>query len=397
MTDDYLWDRSGTPDPEIQRLESALAKFRHTNRSGFPVPLAVPEEKPVIPSEARNLSSISASHLPAETFASVKPRVLLHLPSPPRLAAAAVVLLAFAAGLFYSMRPSIPQPSGPSWTVANLEGTPQIGPHSISSTNLAAKLYVGQTLTTNSFSRATLSDNDLGQIQVDPNSRVRLLQTGPDHKRLQLDVGTIHAAIWAPPGQFVVDTPSAVAVDLGCAYTLQVSPDGSGTIRTALGWVGFHLNGRDSFIPAGAMCSTRPKVGPGTPYFEDASPSFREALHSFDQSDPSSDAASAALETVLAQARPRDALTLWHLLSRTTGLAREKVFSRLATLVPLPPNVTRQGILQLDSHMLDLYWNALDLGDISLWRLFEQNAAPNFSPASSLPVVKKQLLLKQSP
>ena len=26
---DYLWDRSGEPDPEIQRLESLLAEFQH--------------------------------------------------------------------------------------------------------------------------------------------------------------------------------------------------------------------------------------------------------------------------------------------------------------------------------------------------------------------------------
>ena len=28
LTQDYLWDRSGTPDPEIERLESLLAQFR---------------------------------------------------------------------------------------------------------------------------------------------------------------------------------------------------------------------------------------------------------------------------------------------------------------------------------------------------------------------------------
>src|SRR5437879_2168522 len=27
--DDYLWDGSGEPDPEIQRLEALLGKFRH--------------------------------------------------------------------------------------------------------------------------------------------------------------------------------------------------------------------------------------------------------------------------------------------------------------------------------------------------------------------------------
>ena len=73
---------------------------------------------------------------------------------------------------------------------------------------------------------------------------------GTGLKRVALDHGTIHAFIWAPPGQFVVDTPSARAVDLGCSYTLQVDASGAGLVRTALGWVGFQLNGRESFIPA---------------------------------------------------------------------------------------------------------------------------------------------------
>src|SRR3974390_391666 len=38
---DYLWDGTGTPDPEIQRLESLLAEFRHDGR-----PLVLPETLP---------------------------------------------------------------------------------------------------------------------------------------------------------------------------------------------------------------------------------------------------------------------------------------------------------------------------------------------------------------
>ena len=271
---------------------------------------------------------------------------------------------------------------------------PQIESQSLSAHQSTAKLYVGQTLTTNSSSRASLSEDDLGQIQIDPNSRVRLLQSGPNHKHLQLDVGTIHAAIWAPPGEFVVDTPSAIAVDLGCAYTLHVTPDGSGTIRTTLGWVGFHLNGRDSFIPAGAMCSTRPKVGPGTPYFEDATESFREALHAFDQSEPSIDAASTALATILSQARAKDGLTLWHLLSRTSVDERAQVYQRFAFSF-LRRTVSRaNGILALDPHMLDLYWNALDLGDISIWRFWEQSSEPHDPRCLTTP--EKSTLLKKT-
>jgi hypothetical protein len=364
MNDDYLWDRSGTPDPEIQRLESLLADFRHAD-----LPLV----------------------LPAETSAAaMRPRgLLIQMPWLPGLAAAAVVLLALGAVAFFSLRPTNPPDAGPGWSVANLEGAPQIGSRTISSNASANKLRVGQTLTTNSTSRASLSDNDLGEIKIDPNSRVRLLQTDADHKRIQLEVGTIHAAIWAPAGQFVVDTPSAVAVDLGCAYTLQVAPDGSGTIRTTLGWVGFHLNNRDSFIPAGAMCLTRPKIGPGTPYFEDAPQSFRDALSLFDETEQSTDAGSKQLDTILSQARSRDGLTLWHLLSRTTGPERAQVYARFAALVPPPPGVTREGILALDPSMLDLYWNALNLGDISIWRYWEQSSEPHSSSASQQTPQKK--------
>jgi hypothetical protein len=370
MNDAYLWDGSGEPDPELQRLESLLSQFRHRE-----IPFALPLEAPA------KLGSLHS--------------LLFQRPWIPRFAAVTVVVLALIAGAILSFRPTPVSPSGPGWAVARLDGTPQIGTQFMTGQS-PAKLRVGQTLETNSTSRASISDTDLGEIKVDPNSRLRLLQTDDHHKRMQLDLGTIHAMIWAPPGEFVVDTPSAVAVDLGCTYTLQVAPDGSGTIRTTLGWVGFHLNGRESFIPAGAMCPTRPKVGPGTPYFEDASESFRTALSELDFTSQSPEARAASLETILSQARAKDGLTLWHLLSRTTGAERAQVYDRFATLVSPPPGVTRDGVLDLDQSMLDLWWNVLNLGDIYLWRYWEQSTSPRPYPPSQL-LQKKQLLLKKTP
>src|SRR5271170_1476008 len=162
MTNDYLWDSSGTPDPELQRLESLLAEFRHAER-----PLALEAEIPRAQLKARG--------------------ILLHMPWTARLASAAVILLALGLGIFFARQTNNPVEYSPGWDIGNLEGSPQIGSQSISANQSTAKLYVGQTLTTNSASRASLSENDLGEIQIDPNSRVRLLQTGPDHKRLQLD------------------------------------------------------------------------------------------------------------------------------------------------------------------------------------------------------------------
>jgi hypothetical protein len=228
-------------------------------------------------------------------------------------------------------------------------------------------------LETDSTSRVKIRAEQTGEIDVEPGTRLRVLASRPGLQRLELQKGTIHVTIWAEPGRFVVDTPSAVAVDLGCAYTLTVDSSGNGLLRTAMGWVGFRLENREAFIPAGAACFTTKKTGPGTPYFEDAAPVFRHALPLLDVSGASDEDRASALHAVLAHAREHDALTLWHLLSRVPVDDRGLVYDRLAVLAPPPSSVTREGILRLDQQMLDLWWNELGLGDISLWRHWERS------------------------
>ena len=64
---------------------------------------------------------------------------------------------------------------------------------------------------------------------------------------------------------------------------------------------------------------------------------------------------SAAVEVVLAEARPRDTLTLWHLLSRVESPDRGRVFDRMVELTPLPAGVTRERALALDPETLKLW------------------------------------------
>jgi hypothetical protein len=161
-------------------------------------------------------------------------------------------------------------------------------------------------------------------------------------------------------------------VDLGCAYTLQVDDSGAGMLKTTLGWVGFKLSDREAFIPAGAVCATRPKVGPGTPYFEDASAPFCEALEKFDFGAGAAEQRSTEIGVIVREARERDALTLWHLLARVDEGDRGRVYDKLAALVPPPTGVTREGIMRRDQAMLDAWWDQLGLGNVSLWRKWER-------------------------
>jgi hypothetical protein len=361
MKDDYLWDGSGEPDPEIQRLESVLGRFRHRRPAPeFQEPLGFWERL----------------------------RIGFRLP---RLAVVAAVLL-LVVGTWLAWRRVKPwggagpnagtnrasetaQPR-PAWQVARVEGTVKVG-----SANLReiGRFPLGEWLETEAASRARISVATIGEVEVEPNTRLQLVEARSGQHRLALAHGTIHASIWAPPRQFFVETPSAVAVDLGCAYTLQVDDRGAGLLRVTFGWVGFELGGRESFIPAGALCKTRVGIGPGTPYYEDASGPFRTALEKLDFEAGPPEARAGVLSIVLAQARKRDALTLWHLLSRLSGPERGRVYARLAALVPPPAGVTREGIRRGDKHMLDTWWDQLGLGDTAWWRLWKRGWPP---PAS---------------
>jgi hypothetical protein len=210
------------------------------------------------------------------------------------------------------------------------------------------RIAVGELLETDASSRLKLNVGAIGVVDVEPNTRIRLLAARSAEQRLALEHGEITATISAPPRLFLVNTSSSTVVDLGCKYTMKVDDAGSGKLRVTLGWASLEWAGRESLVPAGASCDTRPNVGPGTPSFDDASLRLTEALTSFDFDQ----GGSAALDAVLAESRVRDTLTLWHLLSRVDVVDRARVYERIVALTPLPSGVTQEKALQLDPDTL---------------------------------------------
>ena len=394
---DYLWDPSQPPAEndrsaaDVQRLENALSRF--AAKTTF------------IPHQTADALT---GALRANRWTDFMQ--LAFLRGRMQVACASVALL-IVLGFYFSWNSRTPV--GSPWTVARISGSPRIGDTDLTS---RAQFHPGQILSTDAASQARIEVEDLGEISVAQDSRVRLLSAGAAAGTLGLDQGTIHAMIWAPPRRFTVRTPAADAVDLGCSYTLHVSPAGEGWLRVSMGWVAFtdpQEAGRESFIPVGAMCLLKPhnQVAPtgsaeqaqpnvatnsassiGTPFYEDASASFRNALQQFDfrdsQAQPavnqsSQEQRSTALRALLSEARQRDALTLWHLLARTDAGDRAAVYDRLAALVPPPTGVVRETLLSADPalagprrQMRDLWWNALGLRDTDWWRYWERSAPP---------------------
>ncbi len=332
---DYLWDRGGTPDPEVEEIEALLGRLAQTDPPP-PLNFAV---------------NVPPRRRPIAAFVT--------------LAAAAVIVMSLVSVSWWTMR----HPA-PGFAVLRTAGTPRVG--SVAVTH-QAELHIGSWLETPGDARAMVDIGNIGRVDIEPNSRIGAVSTKAGDYRLHLSRGTMHALIWAPPGQFSVDTPSSTAIDLGCAYTLTVGDDGDGLVRVTTGWVGFEWQGRESFIPAGAVCRTRRGLGPGTPHFDDTTERFRASLDTIDFGDRSQAALKAmALDAVLADARPRDAVSLWHLLTRVDASSRDRVFNRLAEFVPPPKEVTLDGIRGGRRDMLDLWWNQLGLDTASWWRTWKQ-------------------------
>ncbi len=239
------------------------------------------------------------------------------------------------------------------WQVETISGILKTGNETIADKGVLA---VGETLETDENSRARVEVANIGQIEIAPNSRVQLIKTDASEHRISLEKGVLQATILAPPRLFIVDTPSAVAVDLGCAYTLEVDDEGDSKLHVTSGFVALERDERESIVPAGAMAITKKGKGLGTPFAEDASPAFRDALYKFDFEN----GGEKSLQTILKNPNVKTSVTLWHLLSRVPANERERVFNKLVSVVKMPDGVTKKGILQLDADMLKVWRLALE-------------------------------------
>ncbi len=240
-----------------------------------------------------------------------------------------------------------------SWKIEQIVIDPSTGEVKVIKTD---RFAVGELIETDSASHVKIQVGAIGEVVIDPRSRVRLIEASLTEHRIALDRGRLKAHITAPPRLFFVDTPSAQAIDLGCEYTLEVDDAGSSLLHVTMGTVALEWRGREVVVPRYAMCETRPGQGAGTPYYETATDRLRDALARFDFEN----GGDAALAIIFEEADERDTFTLWNLLARVNDAQRNRIFDQMVKLVGLPRGVTREGVMRLDEGMLKLWEDDLD-------------------------------------
>ena len=251
--------------------------------------------------------------------------------------------------------------SSPSfWEVESLKGSPTAGNEKISGTG---SLPTGEWLKTDSHSSARLEAGLAGEVDVNPGSALKLLDTmEPDYK-IYLQSGKITANTPGSPKMLSVVTPSASSLDLGGNYSIEVNKNGSTLFSVTSGSIIIQSGGEDEIVPAGAVCNTVKDKEPGTPYRLSAGEEFKEALSKLDFGNATEE----VLTTLLDNAGRQDALSLWYLLRDADPGDVRPIYDKLAEFVNPPDGVTFKGIKDGNNTMLLKWWDKLGYGSKSLW------------------------------
>ena len=283
----------------------------------------------------------------------VRPMIIRGHPIASRAVAVAAIVLSIMGG---AVTGTVLRYRAPiQWEVSSISGVPTVAGASLTD---AGRLGAGEWLVTDSVSSARLAIGGIGTAEVGPNSRVRLDRGRSTEHRLTLEQGSIYAFVDAPPRLFFIETPTALATDLGCAYIMEVDSAGVTRIWVTSGWVEFKTGERVSLVAAGLVAEIDADGNPGTPYPRGIAEEGHAALvrldgGSNDASDLEMLVAAMYPQSLAAPARAPTTITLWHLLQRLDGELRTSVFEALSAISPPPVDVTREGILSLNRPMLE--------------------------------------------
>lgn len=311
----YLWDRSAPADGDAVEIEQALGNLAFT-------PAA---------EQADVFRKTSARRRPLATGL---------------LLAASLLITAGVGAHFWRLS----WPAGQPWTVTR---------------GATSSLAVGSTLETRASEDATVRIARIGTMNVRPGSSLSLATTTSSRHRIDLSRGVLDVRTWAPPGRFVVRTPAGDVVDLGCVFQLEVD-GGRAIVHVQSGWVQLDNAHGESLIPAGASSIMTADRRALVPVYDDASAAFSAAVRRMETASSATDP-SAAVATIVKEARTRDVYTLLTLAARGSGNDRTALVARAAELSPPPAGVSAASVAAGDNDALWKWADSLPLPPVKSW------------------------------
>ncbi len=242
----------------------------------------------------------------------------------------------------------------PQWEVVNLSGSPSIKG---SSRNIVVEkssiLEDDDLLSTNQNSKAVIKIPDVGEIYLNPNSKLK--RNGGDGEIAVTSGGVDVVKKKGSKKSFPVQIFSAIIEDYNAgSYSIKVNDD-SAIVYSMTASLLISSGDREVHLIPEYMCEINQKSQIGIPYSISASEEFVNAVNDF-----SLQANEERLNIILLQSEKKDALTLFNILPMVEKGSRDIVINKLHSLVRIPKDVSPHQVANLNKGDLEKWLKAIE-------------------------------------
>lgn len=240
------------------------------------------------------------------------------------LASAAVVLLIVSVVLLSSASKNILSVEEMSnWKLVNMKGGAFVNGV------LSDKVNVGDWIQTDSVSSVVLKIANVGDISIEPNTKVRFIQSDGNISKMEVLYGTVNTST-SQPDKFVLQSSNLKVQDKGGSYSFKVDDKGNGVIYVNSGIANVESGNKSAVVTDGTFIMYKPEFGVGTPFRKDSKPEFQDALFQYDFNN----GGAPSIYYAMANAGPEDYSSLLNLIPRVDDRTKYLVLNKLNKLSP---------------------------------------------------------------
>ncbi|MBS1492479.1 MAG: zf-HC2 domain-containing protein [Bacteroidetes bacterium] len=202
---------------------------------------------------------------------------------------------------------------------------------------------VGDWIQTDSVSSVILKIANVGDVSIEPNTKVRFIQSDNNISRIEVVYGTVNTST-SQADKFVLQSSNMKVQDKGGSYSFKVDDKGNGVIYVNNGIANVESGNKSSVVTDGKFCLYKPEYGVGIPFRKDSKPEFQNALFNYDFNN----GGTPSVYYAIANAMPEDYSSLLNLIPRVDDKTKYLVYNKLSKLAP-------QAIPTINIDSLDEY------------------------------------------
>lgn len=259
-------------------------------------------------------------------------------------ASAAVILLIISVAVMsYSSKNVFSVEEMSNWKLISLKGGAFI--NGVKSD----KVNVGDWIQTDSVSSVVLKIVNVGDVSIEPNSKVRFIQSDGNVSKIEVLYGTVNTST-SQADKFVLQASNMKVQDKGGSYSFKVDEKGNGVIYVNNGIANVESGNKSAVVTDGTFCLYKPEHGIGTPFRKDSKPEFQNALFQYDFNN----GGMPSVYYAMANALPQDYSSLLNLIPRVDEQTKYLVLNKLGKLVPQGlPTISMDSLDEFDDENVE--------------------------------------------